>query len=130
MDQNAALADILAGLQQKYREFNKLMDATREMEQVSFDDEASFSVLLQTRKNSMDNVDQIDEKIKKAFAELSEEAFARVTVLLSPDGEAGSAKTPLEEEIFNAGKQNMLLLRQIIDLDEKLSKALKDRIGD
>jgi len=124
MDSNEVLTSILGSLKQKYNHLNQIYDATRELEKTRFDDEVTFSTLLKLRQNSMDNIDKLDDDIKKSMQALSSSLREKINELLFPSGKTVTLDNPLQTNIFDTAKSNIQLLKRIIDADERFNEAV------
>lgn len=121
-----AMNKILSNLQEKYKYFNNLFQLTKQMEEViASNDQVSLAAILDMRQKNMSLVDKLDAENKAMVERLPKPMKERMQGILFPKGEPVRLENPLETNIFDTNKRNLMLLSKIISLDEKINKSIR-----
>ncbi len=117
---------ILSILQKKYRRMDMILTITKEVEQIVLSgDEASLGIILDTRQNEMNGIDQLDRELNREKEKMPPILRQKVDQMLRPTpGETVRLENPLETNIFDTNKRITRLVEKIIVLD----KAIRDRM--
>ena len=106
------LNQILFNLQAKYGKINQLMDLTKELDKAACaKDTVSFGMVLDMRQKVMDAVDHIDVENRKLIARLPANTQDRIKSILVPGNDPVRLENPLETNIFDTNKRNILLVQ-------------------
>ncbi|WP_324824508.1 hypothetical protein [Sinanaerobacter sp. ZZT-01] len=118
---------ILSILQKKYRRMDMILTITKELEQVvSTGDETSLGIILETRQNEMNGIDQLDRELKGIKENMPLPLQQKINQMLHPaSGETVRLENPLETNIFDTNKRIIRLVEKIIDLDRVIRDRMK-----
>jgi len=118
---------ILSILQKKYRRMDMILTITKELEQVvSTGDETSLGIILETRQNEMNGIDQLDHELKEIKENMPLPLQQKINQMLNPaSGETVRLENPLETNIFDTNKRIIRLVGKIIDLDRVIRGRMK-----
>ena len=128
MDSNSALMSVLSNLHEKYKLLSRIFEATKGLECISLDDELTIASFLNTRQTAMNSIDGLDKKNRELLNRLPAALKAKINSLIFPRGEPVTLDNKLQTDIFDTNKHCMLLLKRIVEADERFNKKVKGKI--
>lgn len=118
--------ELVLCLRKKYTKLNEILDITKQLgESLNMEDEFSFKLMLNTRKDLMLETDSIDYKIDDILKSLSNNQRERINLCLKSkviEENLLSKEEELARDIYTKSKR---LLEKTIALDDVITKKLK-----
>ncbi len=121
-----AMQKILNNLKNKYSLFLEFETYTNALFKSADNNEAeNFGVTLNLRQNIMKKIDEIDKDNSRLLAILPQNDKTVIAPILNPGRSLnGNFDNILHADIFECQKKILILVRKIIDVDDKVNKIV------